>query len=126
MFAPLLDVAGAVRKAEAFSAALEKEKRAMNIIPVEYKVLVQLESKEKVTAGGIVIPDMRHERDQMAQTKATLVAVGGNAFSDWEGPIPQVGDKVLITKYAGERPDSNEENPLRLCMDKDVCAILKE
>ena len=94
------------------------------ITPVEYKVLVELEVLEEKTSMGIIIPANRLDRDQMAQTRATLVAVGGNAFSDWDGPIPKVGDKVLVSKYAGERPDKNESNPLRLCMDKDICAIL--
>lgn len=94
------------------------------IEPVEYKVLIELEKLEEKTIGGIIIPDARLERDQMAQTRATLIAVGGNAFSDWIGTIPKVGDKVLVDKYAGTRPDKDESNPLRLCMDKDICAIL--
>ena len=94
------------------------------IQPVEYKVLIELERLEEKTIGGIIRPIERLERDQMAQTTATLIAVGGNAFSDWVGPIPKVGDKVLVDKYAGVRPDRDESNPLRLCMDKDICAIL--
>lgn len=96
----------------------------MNITPVEYKVLIELERIEEKTASGIIIPDIRKDRDQMAQTKATLRAIGGNAFEDWQGVKPKVGDKVLVSKYAGERPDRDESNPLRLCMDKDICAIL--
>lgn len=95
------------------------------IEPVEYKVLIELEALEEKTVGGIIIPDDRRDRDQMAQTRATLMAVGGNAFEDWNGTVPKVGDKVLVSKYAGERPDKNENNPLRLCMDKDICAILR-
>ena len=94
------------------------------ITPVEYKVLIELEVLEEKTSMGIIIPANRLDRDQMAQTRATLKAVGGNAFSDWDAPIPKVGDKVLVSKYAGERPDKDENNPLRLCMDKDICAIL--
>lgn len=96
----------------------------MTIQPVEYKVLIELDVLEEKTIGGIIIPGDRLDRDQMAQTRATLVAVGGNAFSDWDAPIPKVGDRVLVSKYAGERPDKDESNPQRLCMDKDICAIL--
>lgn len=95
------------------------------ILPVEYKVLIKLDELEKTTTGGIIIPDERRERDQMAQTEATLESVGGNAFEDWKGEIPQPGDRVLVSKYAGERPDKDENNPYRLCMDKDICAILR-
>ena len=95
------------------------------IVPVEYKVLVKLEEMEKTTVGGIIIPDDRHERDQMAQTEATLIAVGGNAFEDWNGDIPVVGDRVLVSKYAGERTNGKDDNPFRLCVDKDICAIIR-
>ena len=95
------------------------------IVPVEYKVLIKLDEMQKTTSGGIIIPDERHERDQMAQTEATLIAVGGNAFEDWNGDIPVVGDRVLVSKYAGERPNKDESNPYRLCVDKDICAIIR-
>ena len=94
-------------------------------VPVEYKVLICLDKLEERTVGGIIIPDERRDRDQMAQTEATLVAVGGNAFEDWKGTIPKAGDRVLVAKYAGERPDKDESNPYRLCNDKDICAILR-
>ena len=99
----------------------------MIIQPVEFKVLVKLIEIGEKTVGGIIIPDERHDRDQWAQTEAELIAVGGNAFEDWneKGPIPKVGDRVLVSKYAGERPDKDESNPHRICMDKDICAILR-
>ena len=99
----------------------------MIIQPVEYKVLIKLDELKEKTAGGIIMPDDRRDRDQWAQTEAELIAVGGDAFKDWnpEGPIPKVGDRVLVSKYAGERPDKDESNPLRICQDKDICAILR-
>lgn len=98
----------------------------MQIIPVEYKVLIQLDAVEEKTAGGIIMPDDRREREEWAQTEATLLAVGGNAFEDWkDDPKPVPGDRVLVNKYAGERPDKDESNPHRICMDKDICAILR-
>lgn len=96
------------------------------IQPVEYKVLIRLDAIEQKTAGGIFIPDERKDRDQWAQTEAELMAVGGNAFEDWkDDPKPQPGDRVLVAKYAGERPSKDESNPHRICMDKDICAILR-
>lgn len=92
--------------------------------PVEYKVLIRLDELQRKTAGGIIIPDERYDRDRMAQTEATLIAVGGNAFEDWGEPIPKPGDRVLVSKYAGERPNKDENNPYRLCNDKDICAII--
>lgn len=99
----------------------------MKMIPVEYKVLVQLDPVEEKTSGGLIIASSTVEKEQMAQVKATLLAVGGNAFTDWQGRIPEPGDRVLISKYSGFRPvaDKNDDG-LRICNDKDICAILEE
>ena len=35
--------------------------------------------------GGIEKPEMVIDQEQQAQTRGTLVAVGGMAFCDWEG-----------------------------------------
>lgn len=98
------------------------------IHPVEFKVLVKLDPVEEMTAGGIIKPDMRKERDQMAETYATLIEVGGNAFTDpqWEGRVPQPGDRILINKYSGQTPTAGDTEDLyRLCNDKDIVAIIE-
>jgi co-chaperonin GroES (HSP10) len=95
------------------------------MIPVEYRCVVRLDPVEEVTAGGIIKPQMRAAMDQMAATEAVLLAVGGNAFSDWADPVPQVGDKVMINKYAGQFREANPEDRDRLIQDKDILAVLK-
>lgn len=95
--------------------------------PVEYKVLVRLDPVEERTAGGIFIPDDRQDRDQMAQTYATLIEVGGNAFEGWEDRVPKPGDRILIDKYAGTTPKAGDFTDLyRVCNDKDIVAIIEE
>lgn len=97
------------------------------IRPVEYKVLVKLDPVLERTAGGLLLAKETLERQQMAETKATLVAVGGMAFQDWTGTIPKPGDRVLISKYAGQPPKAGDlDNLYRICTDKDVCAVLDE
>ncbi|MCF4166343.1 co-chaperone GroES [Zavarzinia compransoris] len=94
------------------------------IIPTEYRVLVKLDPIEEKTRGGIIVPDDTKERQQMAQIAGTLVAVGGNAFADWNEPIPSVGDRVLIAKYAGDRPPIDQRETYAIANDKDVVAII--
>lgn len=94
------------------------------ISPVEYKILVQIEETETVTKGGIILTHDHKERADMAQVKGTLIAVGGNAFEDFRGSIPQPGDKVMIAKYAGLVSDGNDGRKYRICSDKDVAAVL--
>ncbi len=96
------------------------------MVPVEYKVLVKLDPVEEKTSGGIILPEDRKERDQMAATAGTLIAVGGNAFEDWNGRKPGVGERILISKYAGQTPKAGDTESLyRFCQDKDIIAVIE-
>lgn len=95
------------------------------LAPVEYKVLIQPEDVEKVSAGGIVMATTTTERDRMAQVKGVLVAVGGNAFEDWAEPVPKVGDSVYYAKYAGIMVKGEDGQEMRLANDKDITAIIQ-
>jgi chaperonin GroES len=94
------------------------------IQPTEYRVLVKLDAVEEKTKGGIVLPGEVKNRRQMAQISATLLKVGGNAFENWQAPVPKPGDRVLIAKYSGERPPLEEDQVYALCNDRDVVAVL--
>lgn len=96
------------------------------IKPTEYRVLVKPDPVERKTAGGIVLPETVAEQREMAQQKGTLVATGGNAFEDWAGEVPKVGDRILFGKYKGFEAEGADGEKYRLCNDKDVTAILEE
>lgn len=94
------------------------------IDPVEYKVLIQQDAIEEITAGGIVLPGQVTEKEQWAQTKATLIAAGGNAFSDWKGRRPVPGERVVVKQYSGYTLDGKDGRKYQVCNDKDISAIL--
>ena len=94
--------------------------------PVEYKVLIKPEDVEKVSAGGIVMATTTTDRDKMAQVKGQLIAVGGNAFEDWKGMAPEVGDFVYYAKYAGLMVKGEDGQEFRLANDKDITAIIRK
>jgi len=100
------------------------------IQPVEFKVLVVVKSAdvnergERVLASGLIIPKQETEREEMANTEGVLIAVGGNAFEDWSGPIPIPGAKVLISKFSGMMCKGVDGKEYRLCNDKDIAAVL--
>lgn len=105
------------------------EANPSGIEPTEYRVLVLPKEKEKVTKGGIHIPDEAHEREQFAQMEGRIVAQSPLAFTyeeSWpEGArIPQPGDWVLFGKYSGSVVTGKDEVKYRLISDKDVAAIL--
>lgn len=94
------------------------------IQPVEYKVLIKPEVVEEKTAGGIILAQNTKDKDQMAQVKGILVAVGANAFEDWKDEIA-IGDKVYFSKYAGFVIEGEDGEEYRLANDKDIAATIK-
>lgn len=96
------------------------------IVPVDVKVLVLPDAVEEKTSGGIYIPDAAKDKAKYATVKATVVAVGGNAFQEWgEATKPGPGDRVLTAQYAGSRAKGDDGQEYVVCNDEDVIAILK-
>lgn len=107
----------------------EPDSAAINssgLVPVEYKILIEPEEVEQKSAGGIIMAPAITGKEKQAQVRGKLLAVGGNAFSDWSPPIPQVGDRIMYAKYAGLVVKAKDGREMRLCNDKDVTAIVTE
>lgn len=99
------------------------------IKPTDYNCVVRLDSlknegEDQTSSGGIIIPQERTDRDQMAYTKATLLEAGGNAFNDWNGCIPVPGDKIMVSKYAGITREADPTDLIRVLKDKEILAVL--
>ena len=94
------------------------------ITPIEYKILVLPDEAKKQTLGGIIIPETVNEMRQAQEVKATVIEVGGNAFADFKGKIPEPGDRVTMNKYAGIDADGKDGRKYRLVNDKEIAAII--
>lgn len=96
---------------------------AVNIRPLEDKVIVTLDDNEQTTASGLVIPDTAKEKPQ----QGTVVAVGPGKRSERSGDLIPVdieeGQKVLFSKYGGTEVKYEGEEYLILSA-RDVLAIL--
>lgn len=71
----------------------------MTIKPLADRVVVKMVESEETTKSGIVLPGSAKEKPQVAE----IVAAGPGAVEDGK-KIPmevKVGDKVLLSKYAG-------------------------
>ena len=71
-----------------------------SIKPLYDRVVIKRMEEEKLSAGGIVIPDSATEKP----IKGEVVAVGtGKILDNGQVRAPQVkvGDKVLFGKYSG-------------------------
>lgn len=70
----------------------------MNLFPLSDRVIVEIDKTEKVTAGGIILPDQHVDR--MAPVLGTIVHLGEESHMRLEEWV-EIGDRVLINKYQG-------------------------
>lgn len=93
--------------------------------PVGHRVVVQPESVETVSQGGIVLAKSVSDKEQMSQIVGTVVAVGDGAWKDtstreWAAP----GDKVVFAKFAGLKWQGKDGKEYRILSDLDVVGIV--
>jgi chaperonin GroES len=95
----------------------------MKIRPLHDRVIVKRLEEERVSAGGIVIPDTAAEKP----VQGKVVAVGkGKILEDGQvRPLDvKVGDKILFGKYSGTevKVDGDE---LVVMREEDVMAVIE-
>ena len=95
----------------------------MKIRPLHDRVIVKRLEEERVSAGGIVIPDTAAEKP----VQGKIVAVGKGKILE-DGSVRaldvKVGDKILFGKYSGTevKVDGDE---LVVMREEDVMAIIE-
>ena len=93
-----------------------------NIKPLYDRVVIKRMEEEKLSAGGIVIPDSATEKP----IKGEVIAVGtGKVLDNGQLRAPQVkvGDKVLFGKYSGTEVKLDGID-LLVVKEDDIFAIL--
>src|SRR3990167_5311076 len=92
-------------------------------------VAVLIKTYEPERKGGLIeIPDNVQGRMSMVDNRATVVAIGPNAWHDEPSPRAVVGERVLVTKFAGFMAKGPKDGQMyRLVNDQDIfCAITDE
>ena len=94
----------------------------MKLVPLFDRVVLKQLVAEETTKSGIVLPGQAKEKPQQAE----VIAVGPGGVVDGKEVTMEVavGDKVLISKYAGTevKVDGEEYTILR---QSDVLAIVE-
>lgn len=102
------------------------------IRPVEYNVLVLPDVAEETTSGGVFLPDDVKEKNQFARMDGVIVAASPMAFTfdDWpENRLsrkPQIGDRVMFSRYAGDEIDGADGQKYRIMKDRSVMAVVEQ
>lgn len=96
------------------------------ITPLGDRLVVRIVNNERVTAGGLIIPDTVSEA--VGFLKATVLAVGRGTQSK-KGFIKtmdvQIGDSVLFSQHAGTKVKFNAEE-LQIIHETDVMGIVQK
>lgn len=99
------------------------------IEPIDQRVVVLPDPVEERTAGGIILPDQHKEREQWAQAKGTLVAVGACAWSEAKRErgfeAPKSGARVMFAKYGGVTFEGDDGKQYRIMNDADITGVIK-
>jgi chaperonin GroES len=94
----------------------------MNIKPLNDRVVIKRMEEERLSAGGIVIPDTATEKP----IKGEVIAVGEGKVLDngtLKKPAVKAGDKVLFGKYSGTEVKLNGTEYL-VVREDDIFAVL--
>src|SRR5690606_40872850 len=95
---------------------------AMNVQPLDDRVVIKRVEEEKMAAGGILTPDAAAEKP----IKGEVGAVGeGKALDNGSLRAPKVraGDKVLFGKYSGTEVKLDGTEYL-VVKEDDILAVL--
>ncbi|MGV6809340.1 MAG: co-chaperone GroES [bacterium] len=96
----------------------------MNIRPLHDRVVVRRVEEERMSAGGIIIPDTASKEKP---TRGEIIAAGNGKITD-SGDIRamdvKVGDKVLFGQYAGTAVKIDGEE-LLIMTESDILAVIE-
>lgn len=94
----------------------------MKIKPLCDRVVIKMLETEETTKSGIVLPGSAKEKPQVAE----IMAVGPGGIVDGKEVVMEVkvGDKVLISRYAGTEVKLDNEE-YTILKQSDVLAIVE-
>jgi chaperonin GroES len=95
----------------------------MNLRPLHDRVIVKRMEEERMSAGGIVIPDSATEKP----VRGEILAVGNGKILDNGEKRPldiNVGDTILFGKYSGTEVKVDGEE-LLVMREEDIMAVIE-
>lgn len=95
----------------------------MKIRPLHDRVIIKRQEEERLTPGGIVIPDSAAEKP----IRGKVIAVGNGKILE-DGSVRKLdlkkGDNVLFGKYSGTEVKMDGED-LLVMREEDIMAVIE-
>lgn len=127
---PLLGAERIVTALAAYVPAAWTGANASGLLPMGNRVLILPDVAEAITTGGVHLTPELQGRNAMGAETGILVAVGEGAFAwssdrihPWVGKKPEVGDRIVIERYAGQVQRGLDGQIYRLCEDRAIGAV---
>ena len=103
-------------------ATATKKKSKIKLQPLGERVVVERDSLDEVTSGGIVLPGSAQDKP----ARGTIVSIGDGKLLD-DGSRAEfqvkVGDHVIFSSYAGETFQVGDDEVL-LMREDDILAVI--
>ena len=103
-------------------ATATKKKSKIKLQPLGERVVVERDSLDEVTSGGIVLPGSAQDKP----ARGTIVSIGDGKLLD-DGSRAEfqvkVGDHVIFSSYAGETFQIGDDEVL-LMREDDILAVI--
>ena len=94
--------------------------------PLGHAVLVKPYEPE-ISKTSLIVPPSAKERNLMVENRAIIVELGPHCWADEPGPRAVVGQKVFITKFAGNMAIGPKDGETyRLINDNDIYCGIEE
>lgn len=105
------------------------EEHEFNMIPLDTALIIEIEKVQKVSSGGINLPESLVDLEQTRITEGILVKVGDMAYSELNELnkiYPKIGDKVFFKKYSGILYyDEKSDKQYRIIQDQDIYSFIR-
>ena len=97
------------------------------IKPVGWVLIVKPDPVAEKTNGGLYLPQTVRENQQQQAIMGTVIRIGDEAWEKFssESFTPNVGDRILFAKYAGQVLELDGEE-YRILNDQDVLGVVTD
>ncbi len=93
----------------------------MNLKPLADRVIIKMVEAEETTKGGLILTPSAKEKPEIAQVLA--VGPGGNVNGKEVKMEVNVGDKVIVGKYAGTNVKVDGEELIIVRQDEILAVV---
>ncbi|MFM7844414.1 MAG: co-chaperone GroES [Planctomycetota bacterium] len=106
------------------TATKKKAATGIRLQPLGNRVVLERESSEEKTTGGILLPDTAKDKP----ARGRIVSVGDGRLNEdgTRSPVQvKVGDRVIFSSYAGETFKVGDQE-LLLMREDDILAVIED